>query len=141
MFWKMLILVSENGEVACMDTTLHWLQQPFFLVSQFSGFVVFLCFTLPMFRLLFPHWHFVSLMGGDFSWPRLVRTFFRVIIKNGTTIWDSNQNKYKYKFYGNFLRGSHFPYLHWFGVGNVIMTPMAGWLGTLGLQTTSLPVA
>ena len=66
MFLKMLILVSENGEVACMDTTLHRLQRPFFLVSQFPGFLVFLCFTLLMFGFYFPLHFFITHFAGDF---------------------------------------------------------------------------
>lgn len=116
MFWKMLILVSENGEVACIDTTLHWPQQHFFLVSQFPRFLVFLCFTLPMFRFYFPigilfHSWVVTFLG-----PVLFELFSGSSLKMGPP-FGMIQIKTNFKCMVIFS-GSHFPYCILFGVGN-----------------------
>ena len=118
MFWKLLILVSENGEVACMDTTLHWLQQPFFLVSQFPGFLVLLC-------SLYPCFDFISQLAFCFThgwWlflvPLVNELFSGSSLKMGPPFGMIQiKYKYKYKFMVIFC-GSHFPYC--IGLGLVI---------------------
>ena len=51
----MLILVSENGEVACMDTTLHRLQRFFFLYCKsVPGILGFPMFHFTHIWILFP---------------------------------------------------------------------------------------
>ena len=89
-----------------------------------------------MFRFFFPHWHLV----GDFCLAPLVKELFPGSSLNGTTIWDSNQIQIQIQNLWQFFQGPHFPYLHWFGVGNVIMTPhLQGGLAPLAFKRQAFP--
>lgn len=72
-----------------------------------------------MFRFYFPIGILFHAWVVTFVWPPLFE--LSGVIKNGTHLGFQSK-QYKYKFYGNFFRVP-FPLPHWFGVGNVIMTP------------------